>query len=200
MAAKKILCGGRPYTQFSSSFSLQLKRERRRELSVGLLSSATFWQPWTFHMCYRTQASTNKPGHMSHEDQDAKHVVEDVVEEEDEFHYVPEAYATQVHRDALDLHDNCKTPKERRDLIVSYYSVGVVSRTEEWRRDEIRRYFEMWGYGDEEAEEESTYENQECEDQHDDDDDHWNGVPGGGESQPLFYESESQQSNHDLQC
>ena len=97
------------------------------------------------------------------------------------------------------MYDKCKTPKERRDLIMGYYSVEVGSRTEACKRDEIRRYFEMWGYGDEEADE-GAHEENEGEDHDDDDDDHDHcyGVRGGGESQPLFYESE--QSEHDLQC
>ena len=88
-------------------------------------------------MCYRTQPSTTKPGHMSREDQDAKHVVE---EEEDESPYHGGAYATRMHKDALYLYDKCKTPKERRDLIMGYYSVEVGSRTEACKRDEIRTH------------------------------------------------------------
>ena len=52
---------GRPYTQFSSSFSLQLKRERRRELSVGATSQTIFAQPWTFHMWYRNRTTYDRP-------------------------------------------------------------------------------------------------------------------------------------------
>lgn len=134
---------------------------------------------------------------MSREDQGAKHVVEEEDEDELRYHGV---YASRMHKDALDLYDQCKTPKERRDLIKGYYSVEL-NPTEARDRDDIRRYFEMWGYGDEEAdEEESTHEENDGDDNDadndaDDDHDHCYGVRGGGESQPLCYESEP-----DLEC
>ncbi len=131
---------------------------------------------------------------MSREDQGAKHVVEEEDEDELRYHGV---YASRMHKDALDLYDQCKTPRERRDLIKGYYSVEL-NPTEARDRDDIRRYFEMWGYGDEEAdEEESTPEENDGDDNNDADDDHDHcyGVRGGGESQLPFYESDP-----DLEC
>ena len=52
-----------PYTQFSSSFSLQLKRERRRELSVGATLTEDFWSAMDFPhvLSERTTRSFSRP-------------------------------------------------------------------------------------------------------------------------------------------